>query len=131
MFGLFKKKRSKDALTSLADALYAAGVKLGQFDLALATDFAYDLLLNEVVPRREVAELAKSLGDGRIPYSTEDLALSTALNFFRRDEFKPHLQIAQLQARMQMVEWLQDGKVNSVLAQAFEKALYDRYKPGC
>lgn len=65
-----------------------------------------------------------------MPYSTEDLALATALNFFRRDELKGSLSAVQLLARMQMIEWLQGGKVNLMLVQVFEDTLYKRFKPG-
>lgn len=128
MFNLFKKKKPKTALSELYEIMYGPNAKAGHADLTKATEYAYHLL-GEVVPKQEVASIAQGLHDGELPASTEDLALSTALNFFRRDELKEDLILAQIQARMQMVEWLQEGKVNPTLGRAFEGDLYQRFKP--
>lgn len=81
------------------------------------------------VEESEVAAQTKELSSGPIPYSTHDLALSVALNFFKRPEYIPRLQMAQMIARLKMVEWLEAGYVMPVLAKSFEDALYRLYKP--
>ena len=114
----------------MATAMYGPGAKKGKSDLAAATKYAFENLLGEVVPFEEVAATAQGLRSGEMPYSTEDLALATALNFFRRDELKGSLSAVQLLARMQMIEWVHAGKVNLTLVQVFEDTLYKRFKPG-
>ena len=82
------------------------------------------------VSKQEIQTLATQLSSGPIPYSTHDLALSVALNFFKDPERIPSLGTAQLMARMSMLEWLQDGKVAPMLVKSFEDTLYKLYKPG-
>lgn len=130
MFNFFKKKKPQSVMSQMATAMYGPGAQMGKSDLAAATKYAFENLLGEVVPFEEVAAIAQGLRNGEMPYSTEDLALATALNFFRRDELKGSLSSVQLLARMQMIEWLQAGKVNLMLVQVFEDTLYKRFKPG-
>lgn len=127
MFKFLKKKKPKTMLSELQEIMYGPDAKAGHADLAKATEYAF-LLLGGVVPKQEIASIAQGLHDGEAPASTEDLALSTALNFFRRDELKQDLLLVQVQARMQMVEWLQAGKVNPMLGRVFEGDLYKRFK---
>lgn len=129
MFGLFKKK-PQSLMSDMATAMYGEGAKSGKSNISEATKFAFENLLGRVVPQSEVADVAKQLRHSEMPYSTEDLALVTALNFFSRDELKSRLASVQLQARMQMLTWLQEGRVNPMLVQAFEHTLYTRFKPG-
>lgn len=116
-------------MSQMATAMYGPGAQKGKSDLAAATKYAFENLLGEVVPFEEVAAIAQGLRKGEMPYSTEDLALATALNFFRRDDLKGSLSSVQLLARMQMIEWLQAGKVNPTLGRVFEGDLYKRFKP--
>jgi len=129
MFNLFKKKKPQNLMSELASTMYGPGAKTGQSELMKATQYAFSNLLGEVVPQSEVATIAQDLRSGEIPYSTEDLALATALNFFRRDDLKTSLSFVQLQARMQMLDWLQKGCVNPMLVQVFENTLYKRFMP--
>jgi hypothetical protein len=55
--------------------------------------------------------------------------VAAALNFFRQPSRIQQLQEAQLAARMQLVEWLQQKKVNPILAESFENSLHKLYKP--
>ena len=71
-------------MSELASTMYGPGAKTGQSDLTKATQYAFSNLMGEVVPQSEVAAIAQGLRSGEMPYSTEDLALATALNFFRR-----------------------------------------------
>lgn len=81
------------------------------------------------VDESAVRQQANELASGPIPYSTHDLALSVALTFFKRPEYMEQLSMAQLLARMKMVEWLQAGLVVPVLVKSFEEVLYKLYKP--
>jgi len=94
-----------------------------------AAQIAYEELLKGLVGKEEVAKLTGELSAGPIPYSTHDLALSVALNFFKRPELVPHLSNAQLFARMKAAEWLQQGKAVLPLVKSFEGVLYKLYKP--
>lgn len=130
MFSIFRKKKAQNTMSQMASAMYGKGAQKGKSDLAAATKYAFENLLGAVVPFEEVAAVAQELRNGEMPYSTEDLALATALNFFRRDELQGSLSVMQMPARMQMIKWLQDGKVNLMLVQVFEDTLYNRFKPG-
>ncbi|WP_173942839.1 hypothetical protein [Polynucleobacter antarcticus] len=80
------------------------------------------------MPEKEIAILGAKLESGPIPYSTEDLALSIALNFFKDAQNISSLGNAQMMARMTMLEWLQENKVAPILAKSFEDTLYKLYK---
>jgi hypothetical protein len=71
----FNKKSSFRRATVLRVILHTA--RLGD-----AVRIAGEDLLIDLVPREEVAALAADLYRGLIPYSTNDLAVSVALNFF-------------------------------------------------
>jgi len=94
-----------------------------------AAQIAYEELLMKLVDKEEVAKLTTELSSGPMPYSTHDLALSTALNFFKRPELVPRLFNAQLFARMKAMEWLEQGRVVQALVSSFEEVLYKLYKP--
>lgn len=81
-----------------------------------------------VVPEKELAILGTKLDSGPIPYSTEDLALSIALNFFKDPAYIPLLGTAQLMARMTMLDWFGENKVAPLLVKSFEDVLYKTYK---
>jgi tRNA isopentenyl-2-thiomethyl-A-37 hydroxylase MiaE len=116
MFGLFKKK-PKTLLDQFIVAAYGdRPPKARRADLGMA------------VEKSEIAGIAKGLFDGEIPYSTHDLAIATALNFFKRPELREDLQTAQLMARLTALEWLQEGKVVPLLMKSFEDTLYKAFK---
>lgn len=127
MFSLFKKKKPKTALSEFYDIMYEPNAKAGYADLAKETEYAYRLL-GDVVPKREVASVSQGLRDGELLVCTENRAFSTPLNFFRRDELKVDPFLAQIQARMNMIEWLDEGKVSPKLGRVFEGVLYKRFK---
>ena len=67
----------------------------------------------------------------QVPFPTplHDLALSVALNSsFQTPLHLPRLQMAQMFARLKMVQWLQEGLAVPVLAKSFEEA-HELYKP--
>ena len=87
-------------------------------------------LLMGVVEQQAVRKQGIDLADGPIPYSTHDLALSIALNFFKQPEYIPKLFTAQLMARMKALQWFKEGLAVGPLVKSFEEVLYTRYKPG-
>jgi hypothetical protein len=130
MFGLLsKKKKPQNALDEFIFAVYGNPPPAKRANVGQAVELANELLLG-VIDEKEVGRQAIVLSDGPIPYSTHDLALSVALNFFKQPENVPQLFEAQLLARMKMLEWLQSGLVASMLVQSFESVLYKVYKPG-
>lgn len=130
MFGLFgKKKKPKNALDEVIFSIYGNPPPPKRANLGQAIGLANGLLMG-VIDEREVGNQAIALNDGPIPYSTHDLALSIALNFFQKQEHVPQLFDAQILARMKILEWLQEGLVAPLIAQSFENVLYKLYKPG-
>lgn len=128
MFGLFKKK-PKTFLDKFIVAAYGdRPPNARRADLGMAVDLAHSSLLRGVVEKSEVAGIAKNLFDGVIPYSTHDLAISTALNFFKRPELREGLETAQIMARLTALEWMQEGKVVPLLMKSFEDTLYEAFK---
>ncbi len=93
-----------------------------------AAQLASEELLMEEVDRSEVKLVAEQLASGPIPYSTHDLALSVAVNFFRRPELKEQLRSAQIGARVKMLQWVIAGSAAKMLAKNFEDTLYELYK---
>lgn len=128
MFGLFKKKPPTmlDAFIHLA---YGPNPPAKSADLERSITIAHEDLLFERVPLFKVKQKAAELIEGPIPYSTHDLAVSTALGFFKSSEYVPALQECQIPARLRVVNWAKDGKVVKPLAQSFEEVLYKLYKP--
>lgn len=129
MFGFFKKKIAT-VLEAFISAVYGNPPPAKTAMPEEAAQIAYEELLMGVIGKEEVAKLAIELNAGPIPYSTHDLALSVALNFFKQPDLVPRLGVAQMFARMTVVDWLQQGKVASPLVQSFEGVLYKLYKPG-
>jgi len=130
LFDLFSsKKKPQSAMDAFIRAMYGDPPPPKRARLSEAVELAGELLMGEV-SEREIVTVATHLSSGPIPYSTHDLALSVALNFFKDPARIPSLGTAQLMARMTMLEWLEDGKVAPLLAQSFEDTLYKLYKPG-
>jgi hypothetical protein len=129
LFDLFggKKKKPETAMDVLIRSLYGDPPPPKRANLFEAIDLAKNLLMG-IVNEREITVIATQLNDGPIPYSTHDLALSVALNFFKNPAYIRKLASAQLMARMSMLEWLQESKVAPMLVQSFEDTLYKLYK---
>ena len=129
-FDLFgSKKKPETATDLLIKAMYGDTPPPKRANLSEAVGLANDLLMGEVT-EREIVTLATQLNSGPIPYSTHDLALSVAFNFFKDPARISRLGTAQLMARMSMIEWLQEKKVAPLLVQSVEGTLYKLYKPG-
>jgi hypothetical protein len=105
LFDLFGgKKKPETAMDVFIKAMYGDPPPPKRAKLAEAVDLANDLLMGEVT-EREIVTLATQLNSGPIPYSTHDLALSVALNFFKDPARISRLGTAQLMARMSMIDW--------------------------
>jgi len=129
MFGFSKKKKAKTALDEFIFAVYGNPPPPKRANVDDAARLAVADLLMQNVDEADVLAVAQELDASTIPYSTHDLALSVALNFFKRPECMPRLQMAQMVARMKMLEWFQAGFVVQALAKSFEDTLYRLYKP--
>lgn len=130
LFDLFGgKKKQESAMDVFIRAVYGDPPPPKRAKLSESVDLANELLMG-VVSEREILAVATQLSNGPIPYSTHDLALSVALNFFKDPARIPTLGTAQLMARMSMLEWIQEKKVAPMLAESFENTLYKLYKPG-
>ena len=129
MFGLFKKKPA-NTLEALIFAIYGNPPPPKTAKLNEAIELAFEELLIGVISKPEVAKLATELNAGPIPYSTHDLAISVALNFFKKPDLVPLLGDAQMLARLNALEWLTQKKVAPLLVKNFEDVLYKLYEPG-
>ena len=132
MFGLCRRKRREKpptALDAFVHMAYGSAPPPKTAHLDEAVRIAADQFLLGLVPRQDVADLATRLNRSAIPYSTNDLAVSIALNFFRQPARVDQLRNAQLAARTKLLEWMLDEKVNPVLAKAFEDTLYELCRP--
>ena len=129
MFGIFSKnKKPKNVLDELIFAIYGNPPPPKRANLNQAISMADEMLMG-IIDVKTISSQVIDLNDGPIPYSTHDLALSTALNFFSKPEHIPELFEAQIFARMKMLQWAQDALVAPLLAQSFENTLYKLYKP--
>ena len=125
MFGFGKKPES--ALDHLIRSIYGDPPPAKRANLSTAIDLAGELLMGQV-PEKEISIIGTKLESGPIPYSTNDLALSIALNFFKDPQYMSNLGAAQLMARMTMLDWLEQNKVAPMLVKSFEDTLYKLYK---
>ncbi len=128
MFGLLKRKLPT-VMDGLIRSMYGATPPPKSADLERSITIAHEDLLFERVPLSEVKRKADELFEGPIPYSTHDLAVSTALAFFKAPEYVPALVECQIPARLRVSNWAKDRKVVSPLAKNFEEVLYAVYKP--
>ena len=130
MFGLFqKKKKPQTLLDDLIFSIYGNPPPAKRANVGQAIILANELLIN-IISEQEVSQQAIALNDGKIPYSTHDLALSIAMHFFHQPKYKSELFEAQLFTRLKIVDWLQSDLIAPVLAHSFEDVLYNLYKIG-
>lgn len=127
MFGFFKKKKP----TVIDDAtreIYGDNPPARSADLERAIALAYDDLLFKQIPQQDVQRRATSLFNGPLPFSTHDLAVSTALAFFGAADNIERLSGCQLAARACVLNWLKAREVAPMIAIEFENVLYVEYK---
>jgi hypothetical protein len=125
MFGFGKKPET--VMDRFIKSIYGDPPPTKSSNLSEAIDLAGELLMGEV-PLKEISIIGAQLDSGPMPYSTHDLALSIALNFFKDPQYMPKLKTAQMMARMRMLEWLEENKVVPVLVKSFEDTLYSLYR---
>jgi len=129
MFGFSKKKKPANALDEFIFALYGNPPPKKRAKLEEAINLAHSELLLGIINKQKVIEQSIALNAGPVPYSTHDLALSVALHFFQQSTNIPSLSEAQLMARLQALQWLQEKLVAPLLVHSFEEVLYKLYKP--
>jgi hypothetical protein len=122
-------KKQPTAMDALIHTIYGANPPKKSANLERSITIAHKDLLFEKVPLSEVKRLAGELFNGPIPYSTHDLAVSTALAFFKAPEHMRALQDCQIPARLRVNGWAMERKVIGPLALTFENVLYKVYKP--
>ena len=128
MFGLGKKKKPKTVIDDLIGSMYGESRHTNQADVTEAVRLASEELLMGNFENVLVRQIAEDLAAGPMPYSTHDLALSVAMNFFKRPEYRDVLFEAQLMTRMKMLQWHNEGLVLPLMVQSFENILYETYK---
>lgn len=129
MFGFLRKKKPANALDEFIFLVYGNPPPPKRASVRDAAKLAFEQLLMRKVSEQEVRAVTDDLSSGPIPYSTHDLALSVALNFFKQPARVDGLREAQLQARLKMTEWVRAGFAVPVIAKSFEEVLYKLYKP--
>jgi hypothetical protein len=128
MFDLFKRQQFRTILDALIGQIYGSTNRKKRADIEVATQRAYSDLLCKNIDLALVRKKAEELFAGPIPYSTNDLALSVALAFFKDPRNFDRLKDAQLIARVQLLQWVEARNVAKPLAIAFENTLYERFK---
>lgn len=129
MFGIFKRnKKPKTVLDEFIFSIYGNPPPAKSANLSKAISLANELLF-EKISELEITRHAISLNDSPIPYSTHDLALSVAISFIKQPEYMDDFFQAQLNLRISMIEWLQQGLIAPRLAENYENLLYRLYTP--
>jgi len=126
VFG-FGKKKQDSAMDGFIKMMYGDPPPPKRANLSEAIGLAKTLLTG-IVDEKELRLIGSQLNQGPIPYSTHDLALSIALNFFKNPEYVQKLKTAQLTTRMTMQDWLDQKKVIPMLAESFKASLDKAYK---
>jgi hypothetical protein len=124
-----KAPKSTAAFDSLIHALYGDNPPPRSAILSDSIQIAHDDLLLSVIPLKEITEVAKTQFESGIPYSTYDLAFSTALYFFREHPAKQDLFTAQLASIGILGDAVVDGRLNPALAESFQNYTYTAYHP--
>ena len=130
MFGLFsKKQKPKTAIDSLIFTMYGnPPPPAGRANLDEAVNLAFDDLFGGLIEMELVREHTTELHAGKIPYTTHDLALSTATYFFKDVKYISKLRAVQVFARLEALQWCQSGLLHKELLRVFENDLYKLYK---
>lgn len=130
MFGLFsKKQKPKTALDQLIFTMYGnPPPPAGRANLDAAVTLAFENILGGLIEMEDVRNQAIKLHSGQIPYTTHDLALSTAIHFFKEVQYTSTLSTIQIFSRMEALEWFKNGLLHQEILRTFENDLYELYK---
>src|SRR5487761_202362 len=122
MFRFFRRRPR--LIDQAIESVYGANPPERTADVDAAVTLASQLL-GERFQKEDLASYAKRLSAGPMPYSTHDLGVSVALGIFKDVPTKERMELfdVQLAARMTVLEWAKQRKVNPLLAQAFEHTL--------
>jgi hypothetical protein len=128
MFGFKRGKPAKpaNALDEFIFAVYGNPPPPKRANVEQAIALASDKLLSGLVDEQELRRHALALAATPIPYSTHDLAVSMALQFFKQPKYAAWLRAAQapLKARLQAILWCKEGLVVAPLMKSFGDILY-------
>ncbi|MGH0214451.1 hypothetical protein NKY66_11105 [Sinorhizobium meliloti] len=114
---------TKTAMDAFIETVYGKGA-VRTAAPEVAKDLADRVLLRGRIPKRDIDAVCAQLCAGPIPYSTEDLAVSIALNFFRNPELKRTLRGAAANARAQAMIWKVEGRMAPALYESFHQTLH-------
>jgi hypothetical protein len=129
MFGILEKKTPGNVSEEDAFALYSNPGQPEKANLEEAITIAGEELLMGRVERQEIQRQAQTLYATPVSYSTHDLALSIAMNFYRQPGNIPYLDDFKIIALLKVIHWYQEGLVMQVLLENFEKILCVLYEP--
>lgn len=129
MFSFFRKRKPKTALDMAIMQIYGSLYHKKTANLEAATRIAHSDLLCECIDADSVRQKAAELYASPMPYSTNDLAVSVALAFYKDPANHEFLKEAQMVARLQLLEWVKADTVAKPIAMAFENTLYKLFKP--
>ena len=123
---IWKRRRGQpSAMDAIVHLAHGAQRTPQSVDLERAVTLACEDLLQERIPLRDVEAHATVLVRGPMRYSTHDLATATALAFFK-SPLSPLLSECHSVARTRVANWAKTGKVNSLLAEAFDTTIRTR-----
>jgi hypothetical protein len=130
MFGLFsKKQKPKTALDSYIFKMYGnPPPPAGRANLDEAVNLAFNDLFSGQIEIELVRDHATKLHTGQIPYTTHDLALSTAIYFYKEVKYMSKLEAVQIFARLEALQWFKNGLLHKEILRVFENDLYKIYK---
>lgn len=132
MFSIFRKifrRKQYTLMDAMIHAIYGENPPAKSADVDRAVTIAHEDLLCGRVAVSEVRRIASALAAGPMPYSTHDLAIATALSFFKTSSHFDLLAEVQISARLRVLDWMTNGQVAPSVARIFEDALYRIYKP--
>lgn len=131
VFGAFKKENQPpSAIDALIRMTHGNSPPPKSANLIVAIKIAHTKLLFGIVDLKEVTQIATSLFNGPMPYSTHDLAVATTMNLFRSadSERQKDLQEVQIDAKLEVLGWVKERKVAPIIAKSFEDTLYNMFK---
>lgn len=88
-----------------------------------------DMMLKDKVNSKAVDEIFSEVQkNSPIEFNSNQLALLTATEFFKKEEYKQKLFEAQFEARITALGWHEEGLLTSKQLTVFENTLYEIYK---